>query len=832
MKAMVMAGGFGTRLRPLTCNIPKPMVPMINRPMLEHIFELLKKHGFTELVVALYFQPEVIQDYFGDGSKFGLKINYILPEGDLGTAGCVRYARDLLGDETFLVISGDVLTNINLTQAVDYHRAKQSLATIVLGREQNPLAYGVVITKDDGRIARFLEKPTWGEVFSDTINTGIYILEPSILDRIPADGDYDFSKQLFPEILSADLALYGYIAENNYWKDIGNLTEYKQAHYDAIKAAGALGEPGKGVWQQGNWIGENCQIDESAILEEGVVIGANCFIGPNVRIANSVVGKSCRIGEGTKIIGTVIWDNVSIGKGANLKEVTIGNDCKIGPRSYVGVGAVVADFCTIGEEATVKAEVKVWPYKVIEDGTTLSTSLIWGERWSKHVFDAYGVTGVGNVEITPEFAAKLGAAYGASLSKGATVASSRDNHKSSRIIDRALMTGLASVGVNVYDLRVVPTPVARYAVRSLKLAGGFHVRKSPYDPKLMDIKFFDMEGKELTSAKEKGIENLFFREDFPRADMEEAGEIMFPPRALEYYQEGFAGVLQQEKIRQANFKLVIDYAWGSAVNIFPQVLGDLHCEVVALNSYPDGTRLTRSKVDFEQSLVRLAEIVGTLKANVGMMFDAGAQKLYIADDAGRVLSGDIALALMALLIFKTKRGARIAVPISSSRVIDDLAKQYEGHVVYTKTNYSAMLEAADHKRIDFVGEVKGGYVFPQFQPAFDAMMASVKLLELMALAGEKLSDLVNEVPPINIVRQYVACSWEKKGEIMRRLIEATRRENVQLVDGVKVWHGKSWVLIIPDADKPIFHVNAEGSTMEQSNQLAMRYVQMIQEWQA
>ncbi len=831
MKAMVMAGGFGTRLRPLTCNIPKPMVPMINRPMLEHIFDLLKVHGFTDVVVALYFQPEVIQDYFGDGKKFGLNIDYILPEGDLGTAGCVKYAQDLLGKESFLVISGDVLTNINLSKAVAYHQEKKSMATIVLGREENPLAYGVVITKDDGRIARFLEKPTWGEVFSDTINTGIYILEPEVLERIPSEGDYDFSKQLFPEILNADLPLYGYIAENNYWKDVGNLTEYRQAHYDAIKAAGALGQPGEGQWSKGNWIGPGCQIDPSAVLEEGVILGPHCWIGPNVRIANSVLGKSCRVGEGSKIIGAVIWDNVSIGNGANLKEVTIGNDCKIGARSYIGVGAVVADFCTIGEEATVKAEVKVWPYKVIEDGTTLSTSLIWGERWTKHIFDAYGVTGVGNVEITPEFAAKLGAAYGASLKKGAIVVSSRDNHKSSRIIDRAIMTGLASVGVNVYDLRVVPTPVARYAVRALKVAGGFHVRKSPYDPKLMDIKFFDNQGKELTSAKEKGIENLFFREDFPRADMEEAGEIMFPPRALEYYQEGFVSLLNREKIREAQFKVVIDYAWGSAVNIFPQVLGDLHCEVVALNSYPDGTRLTRSKIDFEQSLSRLGEIVGTLKAQVGIMMDAGAQKIFIADNSGRVLDGDLALALMALLIFKTKRGARIAVPISVSRVVEDLAEQFGGQVVYTKTNYAAILEAADQKRIDFVGEVKGGYVFPKFQPAFDAMMASAKLLELMALAGETLSDLVAQVPAINIVRLHVACSWEKKGEIMRRLIEATRKENVQLIDGVKVWHGKSWVLIIPDADKPIFHVNAEAVSLEQSKQLANRYVQMIQEWQ-
>jgi mannose-1-phosphate guanylyltransferase/phosphomannomutase len=806
------------------------MVPMVNRPMLEHIFQLLQQHGFTELVVALYFQPEVIQDFCGDGSKWGMKISYILPDSDLGTAGCVRKAAEFLGQETFLVISGDVLTNINLTEAVKYHKDKDSIASIVLARVENPLAYGVVITREDGRISRFLEKPTWGEVFSDTINTGIYILEPQVLERIPADEEYDFGKQLFPEILSSKAPLYGYVAENAYWKDVGNLTEYRQAHYDAIRLGGDLVQNGKGKLVNGNWIGEDCYLDPTAVLEEGVVLGEHCWIGPHVRIANTVLGASCRVGESSKLIGCVVWDNVSIGNGANLKEVTIANDCRIGARAYIGVGAVVADHCSIGEDATVKAEVKVWPYKLIEDGTTLSTSLIWGERWSKHIFDAYGVSGLGNIELTPEFAAKLGAAYGASLRKGDFVISSRDHHKTSRIIDRAIMTGLASVGVNVYDLRVVPTPVARYAINALKVAGGFHVRKSPYNPKLMDIKFFDAQGKELSSAKEKGVENLFFREDFPRADMEEAGEIMFPPRALEYYQEGFMRALDRDRIRNAKLKIVIDYAWGSAAGIFPQILGDLNCEVVALNSYPDGRRLTRSPEELEQSEKRLGEIVGTLKANLGVMMDAGAQKIFIADDRGRVLDGDQALALMTLLVLKSKPKARIGVPISASRVIEELADRYGGEVVRTKSQYTSMLEAAGHD-LDFLGEVKGGYVFPDFQAAFDAMMATAKLLEYSAIAAEPLSALIDQIPPIHLVRRHVACSWEKKGTIMRRLIEATRNDQVQLLDGVKVWHGKSWVIIIPDADKPIFHVNAEGSTTEQSQQLALRYSQMIQEWQ-
>ncbi|MBI3787677.1 MAG: nucleotidyltransferase family protein [Ignavibacteriales bacterium] len=193
MKAVIMAGGFGTRLRPLTCNIPKPMVPMLNRPMMEHIVELLKKHGFTDLITTLYYQPEVITNYFGDGSAFGVHMHYLKSEADYGTAGSVRNAKEFL-NERFLIISGDVFTDIDLGAALKYHKQKKAKATIVLTRVANPLQFGVVLTQDDGTISRFLEKPSWGEVFSDTINTGIYILEPEVLDLIPPKEEFDFSK--------------------------------------------------------------------------------------------------------------------------------------------------------------------------------------------------------------------------------------------------------------------------------------------------------------------------------------------------------------------------------------------------------------------------------------------------------------------------------------------------------------------------------------------------------------------------------------------------------------------------------------------------------------
>src|SRR5688572_22922823 len=235
MKGVIMAGGFGTRLKPLTINRPKPMVPVANRPIMEHIVTLLKQHGITELVSILYFQPEHTTSYFGDGSAFGVNMEYVTADADYGTAGAVRNASDLLGDDRVIVISGDVLTDFDLGDAIRSHEERAAEATIALTSVENPLAFGIVIIDDaTGRIVRFLEKPTWGEVFSDTINTGIYILEPAALRRVPPRTNVDFSRDLYPAMLRDGAGLYGHIAKG-YWRDIGNIDEYRIAHRDVLR---------------------------------------------------------------------------------------------------------------------------------------------------------------------------------------------------------------------------------------------------------------------------------------------------------------------------------------------------------------------------------------------------------------------------------------------------------------------------------------------------------------------------------------------------------------------------------------------------------------------
>src|SRR5207247_5081971 len=220
MRAVVMAGGEGTRLRPLTSNQPKPMVPIVGKPCMEHILELLREHGMTDVVITVAFLPQAIRSYFGDGSALGMQIGYSVEESPLGTAGSVRLAAKQL-DETFLVISGDALCDVDLSKLVEFHKERGAAVTIGLKSVENPLEFGIVVTDEEGRIERFLEKPSWGQVFSDTINTGIYVLEPEVLKHVPADRPFDFSKELFPYLLEMGRPLYGHVMDG-YWQDIGN----------------------------------------------------------------------------------------------------------------------------------------------------------------------------------------------------------------------------------------------------------------------------------------------------------------------------------------------------------------------------------------------------------------------------------------------------------------------------------------------------------------------------------------------------------------------------------------------------------------------------------
>lgn len=832
MKAVIMAGGFGTRLRPLTCNTPKPMAPVMNKPMMHHIVDLLKQHGLTEITATLFYSPEAIISYFGDGARMSVKISYVKAEADYGTAGSVRNAtKDV--HERILIISGDVLTDFDLSAALRFHEDRKAKATIVLTHATNPLAFGVVITNDQGKITRFLEKPSWGEVFSDTINTGIYILEPEVLEMIPYREDFDFSKDLFPMLLRQDAGLYGYVADG-YWRDIGNLNEYQDAHIDALNGKVKVRFDGE---KRGNMhIGEGTDIAFDTVNITGtVLIGRNCTIAENVKISNSVIGDNCVIGPGTIIRNSVVWSDVVIGHSTELTSDVVGTKCSIGEMAVIAENVFIGDACWIGRRAQLSANIKLWPEKVVEEGAILTRSLVWEDKWLRELFADSRVTGLSNIEMNPEFGAKLGASYGAFLGPGKTVVTCRDSDNVSRMMNRALICGLISAGVNTHDLRATSIPILRHELSTGKEAGGIHVRRSPFDKNLTDIIFFDSNGKDLPTKKTKNIERLFFGEDFARATPEHVGSISFPERTTESYKEKFLSSLDVEAISRKKFKLVIDYSNGVASTIFPVILGSFDCQVVALNAHLDPRRLTRDKDEFDYSVQQLSHIVTSLKYDIGALIDAGGEKLFIVNESGEAISNDRLLVLVAELFMRTQPDAKaIAVPITSSGEIDLVAAGHNVQVIKTRNSHLAMMEAATGKSARFVGGTKGGFIFPDFFFATDAMYSVAKILEMMAHADTLLGKLDKEIPRLHAAKRNVNCSWEHKGKVMRHIMRDSEGMRRDLVDGVKIYldgrfDGAS-TLLIPDKERPLFHINVEAGDRDTAELLVSEYEKKVIKW--
>ncbi|MCX7716098.1 MAG: sugar phosphate nucleotidyltransferase, partial [Endomicrobia bacterium] len=771
MQAVIMAGGFGTRLRPLTSIIPKPMVPVANKPMMEHVVRLLKKHGIEELIVLLFYQHEYITQYFGNGEKFGVKIQYLLPEGDLGTCGAVGFAKEYIKYDDFIVISADIITDFNLKQLIEFHNKNNSLATIVLTSVENPLGYGIVIYDECYKIKKFLEKPTWGEVFSDKVNTGIYMLNKKIFDYIPEKIFYDFSKDLFPKLLKDNLPLYACVLDG-YWKDVGTLQEYRFCHYDVLDKKVELYIEGKTIKCGDNNIivGDNTLIGDNFTCDRYVIIGKNTRIGDNVVINRSIIGDNCTIGDGTVVFSSVIMNNVSIGKNSSIKESVVGYKTKLGDEVVVEVNTVIGEECEIQNKAHIKANLKIWPKKLVEEGSTVSTSLIWQEKWSRMLFGSTGVTGLLNSEISPEFSCKLGAAFGSLLGKGKNVITSRDAHKASRMIKRSMISGLLSSGVKVGDLRAAPIPVVRYEVAKENVDGGIHVRLSPKNPNVVEIRFFDKDGNDISVAQEKSIEQLFLREDFPRAALEEVGEIVLPPRAYEYYRDGYLKTLKVNIIKKSKLKVIIDYSYSTAVNIFPSILGELGIEVVSLNAFVDSAKIVRSEQELNYALEQLANIVTTLNADVGFMLDNSAEKVVIVDDKGKVLDNQTAALVVLLLKLNSldEGKYKIVVPVYISNVVEEIvsASHKDVEIVWSKTLPRYLREEARKHNVKFVTDGLGGYIFPEFQPAFDGMFAIGKIIEFLAQQEIKLSRIKREIPDFSVEHVRIPCGWEKKGFVI------------------------------------------------------------------
>lgn len=824
-EAVILAGGFGTRLRPLTVHIPKPMVPILNRPVMERILFRLRDAGITSVTVLLYHMPDAIQQWFGDGAAFGVQIRYVEAFEDFGTAGSVRNA---MADckEPFLVIAGDVVTDLSLEQAMQFHREKSADVSLVLTKVQNPLQYGLVVTNEEGEIQRFLEKPGWGEVFTDTVNTGIYILNPSVLALLSADTEADFSKDLFPLAMKKGMRMYGVELEG-YWKDIGNLHEYRDAHRDALQNKVQL-------WGEENSVSvhETAFVHPNAQLIGSVHVGSYSRIEAHAVLENCSVGQRCTIETGATLRETVLWNDVVIGEHSDVQTSVLCNGVRVGSDASIAENNFIADNCSIGERASLLSNLKLWPNRFVSPRSTLTKSLVHEEKWMRELFSGARIAGGTNSEMNPEFAAKIGASLGNVLGAGTTVVCSRDASDAARMIKRSLISGLMSVGVSAEDLQTTPMPMTRRFMQTSNYQAGIHVRLDPHFEGNLDITFVGEDGKDLDDGLCRKIERQFFGEDVRRVHPNRLGSIGYPERRLETYVAQFTESLNTQAIIAAKPNVVIDYSYGLASSVFPRVLSQLQCNTVALNGYVDPEHSTRVGAELERAQEKASAVISSLHYDVGFIIDSAGERIAVEDHNGRWLSSQrlLSLATFMYLSCTDHPHCSIAVPVNASLEVDIIADMFGASIHRIKSSHSAMMEAASSGKYALIGGTRGGFVFPDYFFAVDGMFTIGKLLEYFSVLGRPLAEIESTVPRSNQQHHMLDCPWEKKGALMRRAVQFAEHKRVELVDGVHIRADEYSLLFLPDKERPLFHVYVDSTNLEIAQRIANESVNLVRKW--
>ncbi|SET37446.1 mannose-1-phosphate guanylyltransferase / phosphomannomutase [Natronincola peptidivorans] len=813
IKAIIMAGGKGTRLKPLTCSIPKPMVPILNKPTMAYTVELLKKHAIQQIAVTIAHLPTVITDYFGAGEKWGINLQYYVEEVPLGTGGSVKNAAEFI-DDTFIVLSGDSLTDIDIQKAVNFHRKKQSKATLILKKEAVPIEYGVVITDEDGKITRFLEKPSWGEVFSNTINTGMYILEPEVLHYYQKGENFDFSKDLFPKLLADNIPMYGYITED-YWCDVGALDSYTQTHFDILQGKVNIAIDGYQI-EEGIWIGEGTQIRDNVSITPPVYVGRDCILEEGSKLEPyTTIGDHCSIGKNATLKRSVAWNNTSIGRDTHSSGAVICNDVEIKKQVEIYENAVIGEGSTLMDGVIVKPDIKLWPHKKIDENTIVNQNLVWGTKASKTIFGFKDVCGQINIDISPEFASRLGTAFASSLKEPGAIIISSDASNASSIIKNALIAGIHSTGAGVIHIGNVAMPMNRFAVTHFNGNGGIHVRMDDTDKNLVHIEFADKNGANIQRATEREIENLFNREDFRRGNADQIKSTIHIDSFKTFYLDNGTRLLKNiAVIRRKHPKILV-----SSKSKEMQKLTCEFLEMIGCGVQQDYSIENVSKV--EDYLLHMSQQVIMRKVDFGVVIGEDGETMILVDKKGRIIQQEKFDALVVMMLLMEGIKKEIVLPHTYPERIEKIAKEHHVQVRRTKSNPASIMNAmlSMEERED-----KG---LSQYVLSYNAIWGIGLILDFLIEKNMKLEDLADAIPAYYFIKESIPCDWQDKGWIIRQLAEEHQHNNIELFEGVKIKEDNGWALILPDSEKPLFNLYTEGFSEEYAQELSSAFREKV-----
>ena len=773
MKAIIMAGGEGSRLRPLTCDCPKPMVPLMDKPVMYYAIELLKQHGVREAAATLHYLPDQVRDYFDDGSPFGISMRYYEEKEPLGTAGSVRQAKDFL-TETFVVLSGDGVTDCNLTDALRFHQEKGALATLVLKSVESPLEYGVVVTDADGRIRRYVEKPGWGEVFSDTVNTGIYILEPEILNYIPADRPYDFGRELFPALLETGHPLYGYAAEG-YWCDIGDISAYLRAHADAMDGRIRLPitvRPG-GVYRM-----PGARVDRGAVLEGPCFIGEGAVVKEGARIgAYSVLGAGSVVSAHASIKRSVLWPHARLHRGAQARGCILAGSASLGEESCAFEESVLGAGASLGARGALLPGVKIWPRKQTEDGARLDSNLVWGSS---------GRSGFLNGRlplINPSQAARLARAC-ASAMKPKTLLMARS--ASSVALSHALAaeSGLMAQGVQVMDAGVSTLPQLRVMAELLRPDAALFIDEETLRPLTGD-------GTEPAPSLRRQIEALILRQDFERA-FAAVTKLPVPAGRSDLMYAGYLlSRADIDALASARPQIAVCAPNEQLLSMAECVLEKAGCAV---------------RGEWEEELMELSP------GETGLWLTEGGEQMTLAGEDGSLTESECTLLRVWTMLESGMK--RIILPVSATRAADALAQRYDAQIVRVRDERSSLMQALleEDRR--------------QLMMHFDGLYAFLACLCVLTRQGITLEQWLISMPKLSRRTRSVTVDWKDKGRVLSALLR--EETDADVTDGLCISRDGAWAWVSPSEEKAECRVITEARSAETARELCDFYAERIQ----
>jgi mannose-1-phosphate guanylyltransferase/phosphomannomutase len=752
------------------------MMPVLGEPVMRYALQLLKRGGLTEIGATLLYLPGRIERAFGDGKQDGVNLRYYLEKMPLGTAGSVRMAKDNI-KETLVVLSGDGLTDCDLHSALQFHKRRGAIATLVLKRVAQPLQYGCVVTDSDGRVRRFIEKPGWDEVCSDSVNTGIYILEPEALDFIPEDKPYDFGKELFPKLVEENLPLYGFIM-NGYWCDVGDQNAYVQSQTDFLSGRIQLDTRVKPD-RSGIWRAENVQVHPDARLESPCFLDTGARVGAGAQImAGSVLGEGVIVEDRATVKRSVLWKNAKIGREAALRGAVIGEDAQVGEGASAFEDSALGDSASLGARARLDPGVKVWPHKRVEAGMRVTTNLVWGDL-KRPTADERGVD-----SGSPECVCTLAAAF-AKASGAREIAIMREGGAHAQALAAAALSGLMGQGVSVMDMGKGTLPMLRRLQRMLSIPAGLYMREDRILPTVAQGVWPDR-------TLLRGWETLAQRQDYGKA-------FTTPPTLPRVLHDG--GLF---------------YAGSLAASVDAEAIRALQPHVVIFAHTEDQAALVKRVMDavgLEQARVVLGD--GNLESwETGFTLDDKGLQARVRDSLG-VPDEEQQLLIQCEALLELGQRLLI-VPMHAPFTLEQMASAHRARVKRVRAApeswMSALCEAG---------------MFTQMDVFFDGIASMLAIVALLARRRTSLRGLLDALPAMHRFWQSVPCANPDKGKVLRKLSESVRFPD--MTDGLRVDHGDGFAMLITGTGQPELRVFGESRDAEFARELCDSYVGKVKE---